>query len=152
VQDLLGQQIALENASYYAAPAQEMSELEFINEVLKRSDCKLLLDVNNIYVNSINHNYDPVEFLRGLPGDRIAYGHIAGHYDEADDLKIDTHGAEVKPDVWQLLDLAYREFGVFPTLLERDFNFPPLDELLSEVQQIRVVQEKYLENKRIEHG
>jgi len=143
VQDILEQPIAMENASYYAAPAQEMSEIEFINAVLEESDCKLLLDVNNIYVNSINHQYDPVEFLHALPGDRIAYGHIAGHYDEADDLKVDTHGADVKPDVWHLLEQAYQRFGVFPTLLERDFNFPPLDELLGEVAQIRQVQSSY---------
>ena len=143
VQDILEQPIAMENASYYAAPAQEMSEIEFINAVLEESDCNLLLDVNNIYVNSINHQYDPVEFLHALPGDRIAYGHIAGHYDEADDLKVDTHGADVKPDVWHLLEQAYQRFGVFPTLLERDFNFPPLDELLGEVAQIRQVQSSY---------
>ena len=143
VQDILEQPIAMENASYYAAPAQEMSEIEFINAVLEESDCNLLLDVNNIYVNSINHQYDPVEFLHALPGDRIAYGHIAGHYDEADDLKVDTHGADVKPDVCHLLEQAYQRFGVFPTLLERDFNFPPLDELLGEVAQIRQVQSSY---------
>ena len=143
VQDILEQPIAMEHASYYAAPAQEMSEIEFINAVLEESDCNLLLDVNNIYVNSINHQYDPVEFLHALPGDRIAYGHIAGHYDEADDLKVDTHGADVKPDVWHLLEQAYQRFGVFPTLLERDFNFPPLDELLGEVAQIRQVQSSY---------
>lgn len=148
VQDILEQPIAMENASYYAAPAQEMSEIEFMNAVLEESDCKLLLDVNNIYVNSINHQYDPVDFLQALPGDRIAYGHIAGHYDEADDLKVDTHGADVKPDVWHLLELAYQQFGVFPTLLERDFNFPPLDELLAEVSQIRQIQSTY---QRSEH-
>jgi hypothetical protein len=152
VQDMLGQRIALENASYYAAPAQEMSELEFINAVLEEADCQLLLDVNNIYVNSINHSYDPVAFLKGLPGDRIAYGHIAGHFDEAEDLKVDTHGADVKPDVWRLLDIAYQEFGVFPTLLERDFNFPPLNELLSEVQQIKEIQAKYQAIGCREHG
>ncbi len=152
VQDILGRQIAMENASYYAAPGQEMSEVEFINAVLDRADCQLLLDVNNIYVNSINHNYDAIEFLKALPGKRIAYGHIAGHYDEADDLKVDTHGADVKSDVWRLLEVAYREFGVFPTLLERDFNFPPLDELLEEVSQIKAIQSDYLEIEQCDHG
>ena len=143
VQDFLGHRIAMENVSYYAAPLQEMSELEFTNAVLKKADCHLLLDVNNIYVNSINHGYDPQQFLAALPGERIAYGHIAGHYDEADDLRIDTHGADVIDPVWSLLDAAYEQFGVFPTLLERDFNIPPVHELLREVQQVREYQARH---------
>lgn len=152
VQDILQRPIALENASYYAAPEQEMSEIEFLTAVLNEADCHLLLDVNNIYVNSINHQYDPVEFLKALPGERIVYGHIAGHYDEADDLKVDTHGADVKSDVWQLLETAYQCFGVFPTLLERDFNFPPLNELLEEVSQIKRIQQQYLSEKQTANG
>ena len=136
VQDILGQRIALENASYYAAPQQEMSEIEFIKAVLEGADCDLLLDVNNIYVNSVNHRYDAEEFLKALPGERIAYCHVAGHYNEADDLIVDTHGADVIDPVWKLLDTAYDHFGVFPTLLERDFNIPPLPELLTEVDMI----------------
>lgn len=143
VQDIIGQQIAMENVSYYAAPGQEMSELEFLLAVLEEADCKLLLDVNNIYVNSINHKYNPEQFLKALPKERIAYGHIAGHYDEAEDLKVDTHGSDVKPEVWNLLDLAYQQFGVFPTLLERDFNIPSMAKLLKEVEQIKALQNKY---------
>ena len=143
VQDFLGERIAMENVSYYAAPQQEMSEIEFLNAVLSKADCNLLLDVNNIFVNSINHSYDPYEFLKALPGERIAYGHIAGHYEEAEDLRVDTHGADVIDPVWHLLDAAYAQFGVFPTLLERDFNIPPVDELLLEVSQIRDYQGKY---------
>ncbi|WP_018624587.1 HvfB family MNIO-type RiPP peptide maturase [Kangiella aquimarina] len=143
VQDIIGQQIAMENVSYYAAPGQEMSELEFLLAVLEEADCKLLLDVNNIYVNSINHKYNPEQFLKALPKERIAYGHIAGHYDEAEDLKVDTHGSDVKPEVWNLLDLAYEQFGVFPTLLERDFNIPSMAKLLKEVEQIKALQNKY---------
>jgi len=140
VQEELGQRIAMENVSYYAAPGQEMSELEFINAVLAEADCDLLLDVNNIYVNAVNHAYDALEFLRGLPGERIRYAHIAGHYDEAPDLKVDTHGAAVIAPVWQLLEQAYALYGPIPTLLERDFNIPPLPELLAEVAQIRGIQ------------
>ena len=92
VQDVLGQRIALENASYYVAPGQELSELEFINAVLAEADCELLLDVNNIYVNSINHRYDAGAFLAGLPVERTRYMHVAGHYVEAEDLRVDTHG------------------------------------------------------------
>jgi uncharacterized protein len=146
VQDRLGQRIAVENISYYAAPFQAMPEIDFINAILTEADCDLLLDVNNIVVNSINHRYDPVEFLRRLPGQRVAYIHIAGHYDEADDLKIDTHGAPVKPDVWSLLSEAYQTHGIRPTLLERDFNFPPFEELIAEVSQIRELQQAYIFN------
>ena len=143
VQDIIGQRMAIENVSYYAAPGQELSEIEFINAVISEADCDLLLDLNNIYVNSINHKYDAVDFLQKLPGERIAYGHIAGHYNEADDLIVDTHGADVIDTVWQLLDKAYETFGVFPTLLERDFNIPPVPELLKEVEQISALQNKH---------
>ena len=140
VQDILGERIALENASYYYAPSPQMSESEFINAVLTEADCDLLLDVNNIYVNSINHHYDPFQFLASLPHQRAKYIHVAGHYDEADDLKVDTHGADVIDPVWALLEAAYGHCGVLPTLLERDFNFPPIEELLAEVAKIRAIQ------------
>lgn len=142
VQDIVGRRLAVENVSYYAAPGQEMSELEFLNEVLQRADCQLLLDVNNIYVNSINHRYCAEDFLAGLPPERIAYAHIAGHYHEAEDLRVDTHGADVIDAVWQLLRCAYQRFGVFPTLLERDFNIPPLTELLQEASHITQLQQE----------
>ncbi|HQV41928.1 MAG: DUF692 domain-containing protein [Moraxellaceae bacterium] len=137
VQETLGRRIALENVSYYAAPGQEMSELDFLLEVLQRADCDLLLDVNNIYVNSINHRYDANAFLDALPIERMSYVHIAGHYDEAADLKVDTHGADVIPEVWLLLERAYQRMGVLPTLLERDFNIPSLPVLLQELSEIR---------------
>jgi uncharacterized protein (UPF0276 family) len=140
VQDIIGQPLVLENASYYAQPHLDLSEAEFINAVLDESGCELLLDVNNIYVNSINHRYDPLEFLDSLPLDRARYIHVAGHYDEAEDLKVDTHGADVIDPVWQLLAEAYKRVGPLPTLLERDFNLPPLQELLQEVGQIRQMQ------------
>jgi uncharacterized protein (UPF0276 family) len=140
-QNELGQRIAVENISYYAAPFQAMSEIDFINAVLEEADCDLLLDVNNLYVNAINHRYDAEKFLAALPAQRVTYLHVAGHYDEADDLKIDTHGAAVKPDVWTLLHQTYQRFGPVPTLLERDFNFPPLSELLAEVGQIKHLQQ-----------
>jgi len=144
VQEVLERKIAIENVSYYAAPGAELSELEFITAVLDEAGCDLLLDVNNIYVNSINHGYNALEFLRGLPGHRVAYGHIAGHYQEADDLLVDTHGADVIPGVWEILEEAYNAFGVFPTLLERDFNLPPIAELMAEVEHIATLQKKWL--------
>ncbi|GKW51585.1 UPF0276 protein [Pseudoalteromonas sp. NCCP-2140] len=141
VQDILEQPIAIENVSYYGAPGQQMTELEFTNAVLEEADCKLLLDVNNIYVNSINHGYDAEQFLAALPTKRIAYGHVAGHYTEAEDLLVDTHGAPVIDPVWQLLEKAYEVHGVFPTLLERDFNIPPMSELLAELKTIEALQQ-----------
>ena len=149
VQDIIGQQIAMENASYYAAIGQEMQEIDFINAVLAEADCLLHIDINNIYVNSINHQYDAEKFLKALPGERIAYAHIAGHYVEEEDLRVDTHGADVIDPVWKLLATAYEHFGVFPTLLERDFNIPPLAELLQEVDTIHLHQQQYYQNHAI---
>jgi uncharacterized protein len=141
VQDVLGRRIAIENISYYATldvgGASAMREIAFINEVLDRADCDLLLDVNNIVVNATNHGYDARGFLRALPASRVAYIHVAGHHDEAHDLKIDTHGAPVSDPVWALLDEAYAHCGPRPTLLERDFDLPPLDELLTELDAVR---------------
>jgi hypothetical protein len=140
-QDILGRRIALENASYYVqAPIAEMSEADFIRAVLTEADCDLHLDVNNVYVNSINHEYDPVEFLRAMPTERIVYMHVAGHYRETENLVIDTHGADIIDPVWSLLEHTYRIHGVAPTLLERDFNIPPLHELIHEVQRIGQIQ------------
>ena len=143
VQDILDRRIAMENVSYYAAPGKEMEEIDFLNAVISEADCDLHLDVNNIYVNSINHGYDPHDFLSRMPGDRIVYCHVAGHYDEAEDLRVDTHGADVIDPVWDLLESAYEQFGVFPTLLERDFNIPPVNVLLGEVRHIAQLQEKW---------
>ncbi|MSQ67996.1 MAG: DUF692 domain-containing protein [Gammaproteobacteria bacterium] len=140
VQDLLERRIAVENPSYYCTLANDLTESEFLNAVLVQADCDLLLDLNNLYVNSCNHRYEAGDFLRSLPAKRIAYGHVAGHQRAADGLLIDTHGAAVSRAVWQLLRQAYAHFGVFPTLLERDENLPALGELLVEIEQLRVIQ------------
>jgi len=140
VQDALGRRIALENVSYYAALGAEMSEIEFLNAVLERADCDLMLDVNNIYVNAINHGYDARKFLAGVPAQRVVYMHVAGHYVEAEDLRVDTHGSDVCDPVWVLLADAYGHCGVKPTVLERDFNIPPLEVLMLEVETIRRLQ------------
>ena len=140
VQDILEQRMALENVSYYAPTDSSMSEKEFLLAVLDEADCDLMLDINNIVVNSINHSYDASDFLRDMPAERIRYLHLAGHYVEAEDLRIDTHGAAVDDQAWQLLGDAYDLFGPVPTLLERDFNFPPMEELLDEVRRIRKLQ------------
>jgi len=145
VQDVLERRIGMENVSTYAAPSGEMNELEFLNAVVTEADCGFHLDINNIFVNSINHGFDVREYLAGIPAQRILYAHIAGHYREEDNLRVDTHGEDVLPEVWDLLDQAYAQCGVFPTLLERDFNIPPLAELLSEVDQIVECQNRYRE-------
>jgi hypothetical protein len=143
VQDVIKRPLILENVSYYAAPGQQISEIEFTQQVLRQSGCALLLDVNNVFVNSIKHKYDAKAFIDAMPSGQIVYGHIAGHFDEAEDLKVDTHGDEVKPQVWDLLKYAYQVHGVFPTLLERDFNIPPLSILLKEVEHIKRIQAEY---------
>lgn len=142
-QDILEQRIAIENVSYYAAPGQQLSEIDFINAVLQEADCDLLLDINNVYVNSINHHYSAEEFIVALPETRITYMHIAGHYQQSEDIIIDTHGSDVIDAVWQLLDYTYQSKGVYPTLLERDFNLPPLNELRNEVEMIEYYQARY---------
>lgn len=150
VQNTLGRRIAMENASYYTpAPGKAMEEIEFILAVLEKADCDLLLDINNIYVNSVNHGYDAEEFLNAMPAERIGYFHIAGHYNEDDDLIIDSHGADVIDPVWNLLNKAYERFGNVPTLLERDFNIPPLDVLLKEIDLIHHAQQQYANNESL---
>lgn len=143
-QDILERRIAMENASFYLqSPIAEMSEADFISAVLAEADCSLHLDVNNVYVNSINHGYDALEFIRSMPSERIVYMHMAGHYNESENLIIDTHGADVIDPVWSLLDEAYHIHGVAPTLLERDFNIPPLAQLVHEVERIAAIQQQH---------
>lgn len=138
--DILNRPIAIENVSYYSPSLIDMTELEFLKAILAESDCRLLLDVNNLYVNSINHGYDPYRFIETLPTDRIEYIHVAGHYVEQPDLLIDTHGAPVADPVWALLKQTYRQHGAHSTLLERDFNIPPMVDLLKETEIIRTLQ------------
>jgi uncharacterized protein (UPF0276 family) len=151
-QDALGRRIAVENISYYAAPYQALAEIDFLSAVLEEADCDLLLDVNNLFVNATNHGYDAADYLAAIPAERVVCLHVAGHYDEAPDLKIDSHGAAVKGAVWALLEQAYGRFGALPTLLERDFNLPPLGELLAEVEQIRALQQAAEALPEVKHG
>lgn len=150
-QDIMGQQIGFENASYYFRPTiSDMSDAEFIFAVCEEADCLLHLDINNIYVNSQNFGFDPHEYLRQLPLHRTCYMHVAGHYVEEDGFIVDTHGNAVVEPVWALLDDAYRlietqtqkSASTIPTCLERDFNFPALTELLDEIALIKSYQTK----------
>lgn len=143
VQDFLECPIAIENTSYYLhSPLAEMDEVAFLNAVAQEANCLIHLDVNNIYVNAVNHGLlPPREFLQRVDGARVAYIHIAGHDDENPELLIDTHGEKVQDNVWDLLSYAYEILPhIPPTLLERDFNFPPFAELLEEVQKIKNLQ------------
>ncbi|HJO35132.1 MAG TPA: DUF692 domain-containing protein [Gammaproteobacteria bacterium] len=149
-QDILERRIAVENASFYLMPAiAEMDEVAFIKAVLAEADCDLHLDVNNVYVNSVNFGFDPHRYITALPAERVVYMHMAGHYREAPNLIIDTHGAAVAEPVWALYDFACAHLGPRPTLLERDFNIPPLAELLPELQHLCDIQHQHQHQHRV---
>ena len=179
VQDFLGLQSSLENTSYYLhSPTSTMNEVEFLNAIAQEADCGIHLDVNNIYVNGVNHGLlDPYVFLDQVDVKRVNYIHIAGHdeehsaaqvvedlegesfnkikgaYRHLPELLIDTHGEAVKGTVWDLLEYAYQRLPVIPpTLLERDFNFPPFAELYSEVEHIAQLQQKYAQKEVISYA
>jgi uncharacterized protein (UPF0276 family) len=145
VRDVLGLPLALENITYYVHPgAPEMSELSFLQEVLGRSDARLLLDVNNVYVNAQNHGFDPRAFIAGLPLERVSEIHVAGHQTLADGLLLDTHGEPVSDPVLELLEWTIERVGAVPVLLERDNRVPELRELLAEVAQLGEIQARAL--------
>jgi uncharacterized protein (UPF0276 family) len=131
VQNYLQRKLILENATYYYVPESTMSEIDFINEVLKKSGAKLLLDVNNVFVNGFNHSFDPYDFIDKIDTSSLSYYHVAGHLEYKDDLYIDTHGSKVKKDVWQLLEYSLKKSEA-PVLLERDNNIPPFKTLMKE--------------------
>lgn len=142
VQDALGRRIAIENISYYAPLGGPLGEAEFLAAVLAEADCDLLLDVNNVYVNSINHGGDPRAFIARLPAERVAYYHLAGHDRHSPELLVDTHGAPVPEPVWDLFEWTCRRLGPRPTVIERDFRLPPLAELLAEAARARAILEE----------
>lgn len=142
VQDILGQKLVIENVSTYLMPNAEMREAEFVREVLLKADCELLLDVNNVYVNSVNHGSDAYAFIEAMPKDRIRYFHVAGHEQVEKNLLIDTHGAAISDPVWQLLQYSYQVCGAKPTLLERDFNIPSWQQLQNELNSIKKMQQE----------
>src|SRR5271168_2148161 len=139
VQEALGRQILLENvSSYLTFHASEMSEWEFLCEVASRADCNILLDINNIYVSSVNHGFDPLEYLRAMPISRVRQFHLAGHSDLGGHL-IDTHDHPIVAAVWDLYSQAAAQFGAVPTMIERDDNIPALSELVAELAVARDV-------------
>ena len=147
VRDAIRAPLALENVSYYAPQGTNgLAEVDFVVEVLERADAKLLLDVNNIYVNSRNFGFDPKAYIDKIPRERVVQMHVAGHHVRDDGLRIDTHGEPVLDDVYDLLGYALRRVGAVPVLLERDNNIPPLDELLSEVDTLWSIYRKATED------
>jgi hypothetical protein len=136
VQDILEMPLVLENVSYYTPVAAEMKEHEFISAIVNESGCRMLLDVNNVYVNSFNHQYEAKDFLRKLPLDKVAYIHMAGHEQVSDTLIIDTHGQAVIDPVFELFEYAIGLVKPVPVLLERDFNIPALEELQGELDRM----------------
>jgi uncharacterized protein (UPF0276 family) len=139
VQDMLGTRILLENVSSYVAFAtDEMTEWEFLAELSRRADCRLLLDVNNVHVSAVNHGFEPRDYLASLPAGRVAQFHLAGHSDTGTHL-IDTHDRPVAEAVWDLYGEAVRRFGPLPVSIERDDRIPPLGELVAELDRARLV-------------
>ncbi len=145
IQDILGERIAIENvSSYFEYSISEMTEWEFISELLQKADCGLLLDVNNVYVSSINHNFNPQRFLLSLPKNRIAQIHLAGHAVKEGYL-IDTHSTPVCKEVWDLFEWTVQNLGSYSSMIERDSNIPDWEELEKEVLKIDEIQRKYNE-------
>ena len=137
VQDYLGRQMLIENVSSYVSYAQsQLSEWDFLRAVCERADCLLLFDVNNVYVSSVNHGFDPLDYLNGIPAERVQQMHLAGHEDHGRYI-IDTHDHPVPDPVWELYAQALRRFGPVSTMIERDDNIPPLDELVTELDHAR---------------
>jgi hypothetical protein len=145
VQDYLGRQILLENVSSYVTNGEsQISEWEFLTEIAVRADCLILLDVNNIYVSSHNHHFDPVDYLQGVPVERVRQFHLAGHSYNGE-LIIDTHDHPIVDPVWELYKRALERFGPVATMIERDDNIPPFDELLAELEIARRLARQTLE-------
>ena len=139
VQDIINKPLVIENVSYYTSVEQEILEIDFIKEILHQADCKMLLDVNNVYVNSFNHNYDAYDFIKKLPLDRVEYIHMAGHKKVSDNLIIDTHGESIIDEVYKLFDYTTSLMGNVPVLLERDFNFDDIKGLQYEMDTMREI-------------
>ncbi|GAB4202169.1 MAG: DUF692 domain-containing protein [Bacteroidia bacterium] len=149
VQDFLERPLVLEIVSYYSPLAAEMKEIDFINAILKESNCLLLLDVNNIYVNGFNHRFNPKEFILQLPKEKVAYIHMAGHLQVDEDLIIDTHGEPIIDPVYELFEFTMNWLQKpVPVLLERDFNIPDLADMQSEMEKLKYIYNKALQKQK----
>ncbi|MDP1602275.1 MAG: DUF692 domain-containing protein [Legionella sp.] len=144
VQEYLGRQIAIENVSSYLTFAQsEMTEWDFIAEIVERADCFILLDVNNVYVSAINHHFKALDYIKAMPAKRVVQIHLAGHSNQGDYI-IDTHDAPVIEPVWSLYEETIKRLGKISTMIERDDNMPPLADLLAEVERARMLEKQAL--------
>jgi uncharacterized protein (UPF0276 family) len=138
--DALDVPLAFENVSYYAPQSRDgLDEAAFVVEVLERADAKLLLDVNNVFVNSRNFGFDPIAYIDRIPPERVVQLHVAGHLLRPDGLRIDTHGEPICDEVYRLVEHTLRRLGPKPLLLERDNDIPPLPELLAEVEALEAI-------------
>lgn len=148
VQDFVGRQMLIENLSSYITYCEDvMPEWEFLTAIAERADCNLLLDVNNIYVSSYNHHYDPLEYLQGVPAERVWQHHLAGHTNDGN-LIIDTHDQDIIDPVWALYRETAKRFGPASTMIERDGNIPELDAVLTELDQTRAIATPYYESEQ----
>ncbi|MCW8963037.1 MAG: DUF692 domain-containing protein [Gammaproteobacteria bacterium] len=148
VQDFLGRQILMENVSSYVTYTHsQMSEWEFNSTVVEQADCLMLLDINNIYVSAVNHGFDPLDYINGVPAERVQQFHLAGHTDYGDFI-VDTHDHPIVDPVWDLYTHAVERFGPISTMIERDDNYPPFDELMAELDQARTIGDSILEKQR----
>ena len=145
VQDFLGRQNLMENPSSYLEFKQStIPEWEFMREMAERSDCLILLDVNNIYVSSVNHNFDPLKYINAIPINRVQQIHLAGHLNLETHI-IDTHDQPIIDSVWDLYEMTVKRFGLISTMIERDDNIPPLTELLKELDKARQISHRVSE-------
>lgn len=152
VQDFLGRQLSLENvSSYLSFKDSEFTEWDFLRTIAEEADCRILLDINNIYVSGYNHGFDPMEYLQGIPVDRVQQFHLAGHTNYTTHI-IDTHGAPIIDEVWQLYAAAVKRFGRVATMIERDDDIPPLSELLQELEQAKSIANVVLSNQTETHS
>lgn len=139
VQDFLGRELVLENVSSYVTFTEStLTEWAFLSAIAEEANCKILLDINNVYVSAFNHGFDPLTFLEGIPMHKIKQFHLAGHTHQ-DDYIIDTHDASITHSVWTLYTAALKRFGHIPTSIERDDNIPPLEELLMELEKAKTI-------------
>ena len=148
VQDFIGRQMLIENLSSYVTYRDDaMPEWEFLSAIAERADCYLLLDVNNIYVSSYNHRFDPVEYLEGVPAERVWQHHLAGHTNDGN-LIIDTHDQDIIDPVWALYEETAKRLGPVSTMIERDGNIPPLSQVLAELDHARRIAEPWYRDAR----
>ncbi|MGH8757825.1 MAG: DUF692 domain-containing protein, partial [Burkholderiales bacterium] len=145
VQDFLGRKILLENVSSYVTYKQsQLTEWEFLTHIAEQADCLILLDINNIYVSSFNHGFEPQDYLNGIPIERVQQHHLAGHQNCGNYI-VDTHDHDVIDPVWDLYAKAVKRFGPISTMIERDDNIPPLKDLIAELDHARQVAETILQ-------